>query len=213
MKNLIFVRRIFYMKNANKFFVFLLLSILLLSSCKSLRNHIREQQEASKRDSNFQVEETDKSTNNNGETKSSKSFYSNYSQKLGVKLSGKEDPAFIKEITTWLGTPYLYGGNTKGKGTDCSGMIQQVYLNVYGIKLERSALNMMNNVYLIDKKDLQCGDLIFFKTIGDKVSHVALYINENKFIHASSSRGVIVNDLDESYWKKHYYACGRIKKK
>ncbi len=201
------------MKKTVYFFVFLLLSIFLLNSCKSLRDHIREQQEASKKEQDFRIEESGETTNKNGKTTASNSFYSNYSKKLGVELSGKEDPDFISEISEWLGTPYLYGGSTKGKGTDCSGMIQQVYLSVYNIKLERSALNMMNNVYLIKKGELQCGDLIFFKTIGNKVSHVALYINDDKFIHASSSRGVVVNDLNETYWAKHYYACGRIKKK
>jgi lipoprotein Spr len=201
------------MKKTVYFFVFLLLSLFFLNSCKSLRDHIREQQEASKRDPSFRIEETDENSNDREESTTSNKFYSDYSKKLGVELSGKENPDFITEIYEWLGTPYQYGGKTKGKGTDCSGMIQQIYLSVYDMKLERSALNMMNNVYLIKKDDLQCGDLIFFKTIGNKVSHVALYINENKFIHASSSRGVVINHLDETYWKKHYYACGRIKKK
>jgi lipoprotein Spr len=191
-------------------FPFIFLS-LLISSCSSLREHIKEQQRASHNENNFEIESD--SDNNNASYTENKSFSQEYSKKLGIELSGKEDPKLIKEVYEWIGTPYLWGGITKGKGVDCSGMVMQIYLTVYNIKLERNALHMMNDVNIINKKDLKTGDLIFFKTMGDnKVSHVALYINDNKFVHASSSRGVMVNDLDETYYAKHYYKCGRVKK-
>jgi cell wall-associated NlpC family hydrolase len=199
------------MRMKNKIIFSLITLFFLISSCSSLREHIREQQRASHNEKNFEIE-SDTETNNNNT--GNKSFYEDYSQKLGIQLEGDEDPELIKEAYEWIGTPYLWGGITKGKGVDCSGMVMQIYLTVYNIKLERNALHMMNDVNIINKKDLKTGDLIFFKTMGDnKVSHVALYINDNKFVHASSSRGVMVNDLDESYYAKHYYTCGRVKRK
>ena len=66
----------------------------------------------------------------------------------------------------------------------------------------------MDNIIIIE---LRTGDLVFFKINNDKISHVGIYLKNNKFIHASSYRGVTVNDLDESYYKKYYYASGRVK--
>ncbi len=145
-----------------------------------------------------------------GNKQSDKDFYTYYSKKLGVNLSGKENKKLIKTISEWKGTPYKYGGTSKS-GTDCSGFVSSVYKTVYGKKLHRSSRDMYQyDVNKISKKNLKCGDLIFFKTSGKKVSHVGIYIADNKFIHAAS-KGVVVNDLDESYYKKTYYKSGRVK--
>ncbi len=145
-----------------------------------------------------------------GNKQSDKDFYTYYSKKLGVNLSGKENKKLIKTIAEWKGTPYKYGGTSKS-GTDCSGFVSSVYKTVYGKKLHRSSLDMYQyDVNKISKKNLKCGDLLFFKTSGKKVSHVGIYIADNKFIHAAS-KGVVVNDLDETYYKKTYYKSGRVK--
>ncbi len=145
-----------------------------------------------------------------GSVQKDKNFYAYYSKKLGVNLTGKEDKKLIKTMAEWKGTPYKYGGAGKS-GTDCSGFVSQVYKEVYGIKLHRSSRDMYkNDVKRISKNSLKCGDLIFFKTSGKKVSHVGIYIADNKFIHAAS-KGVVVNDLDNSYYKKTYYKSGRVK--
>ncbi len=145
-----------------------------------------------------------------GNKQSDKDFYTYYSKKLGVNLSGKENKKLIKTIAEWKGTPYKYGGTSKS-GTDCSGFVSSVYKTVYGKKLHRSSRDMYQyDVNKISKKNLKCGDLLFFKTSGKKVSHVGIYIADNKFIHAAS-KGVVVNDLDETYYKKTYYKSGRVK--
>lgn len=144
-----------------------------------------------------------------GNKQNDKDFYAYYSKKLGINLSGKENKKLIKIVAQWKGTPYKYGGTTKS-GTDCSGFVSSVYKEVYGKKLHRTSRDMYkNDVKRISKNNLKCGDLIFFKTSGKKVSHVAIYIADNKFIHAAS-KGVVVNDLDESYYKKTYYKSGRV---
>lgn len=139
-------------------------------------------------------------------------FYKKYSEILGVELTGKEDKKFIEAIAGWIGTPYLYGGTTK-KGVDCSGFVKAIYNDVYNMSLYRTANDIVKNCKMIDKKDLKTGDLIFFKIKSDKVTHVGIYLNNGKFIHASSSKGVIVSNLKDAYFTKYYYSGGRIIKK
>lgn len=142
----------------------------------------------------------------------SDNFYKEYSKKLGVDLIGNEDKQIITEISGWLNVPYKYGGKTK-EGTDCSGFTTAVYKNLYNIDLYRSSEDQLKNVDIIDKSNLREGDLLFFKISGDKVSHVAIYISKNKFIHASTKRGVVINDLTEEYYVKTFYKAGRVIKK
>ncbi len=146
-----------------------------------------------------------------GNKQGDKDFYAYYSKKLGINLTGKENKKLIKTVAEWKGTPYKYGG-TKKAGTDCSGFVSSVYREVYGKKLHRTSRDMYkHDVSKISKNNLKCGDLVFFKTSGKKVSHVGIYIADNKFIHAAS-KGVVVNDLNDSYYKKTYYKSGRVKK-
>jgi len=155
-----------------------------------------------------QISETSANEENN---KSEKRFYKHYSKKLGIELSGKEDKCFIKEIAEWLGTPYHFGGCSKS-GTDCSGFVYTVYKNIFNIFLYRQAEEMVKNTKPVEKINLKTSDLIFFKTSGDKISHVGIYIENNKFVHASSAKGVIISDLNEPYFIEHYYCAGRVKK-
>ncbi len=108
-----------------------------------------------------------------------------------------------------MGTPYKYGGFTK-QGTDCSGLVMSVYKEVYNINLYRSATDQLKNVTQITQKELETGDLVFFKISDNKVSHVGIYIGEHKFIHASTKRGVVINSLEEEYYKKYFFIGGRI---
>ena len=116
------------------------------------------------------------------------------------------------EVKSWIGTPYKYGGNNK-RGVDCSGFVVQVYKKVYGVSLQRSSdLIYEKNCEKIKKNDLQEGDLVFFSTgRSKKINHVGIYLKSDKFVHASSSRGVIVSDLDESYYVRTYVSSGRVK--
>jgi cell wall-associated NlpC family hydrolase len=139
-------------------------------------------------------------------------FYKEYSKKLGIDLIGNEDKQFIAEVAGWLNVPYKYGGKTK-EGTDCSGLSTAIYKNLYNIDLYRSSEDQLKNVTLIEKSEVKAGDLLFFKISGGKISHVGIYISKNKFIHASTKRGVVINDLNEDYYIKTFYKCGRVIKK
>jgi probable lipoprotein NlpC len=137
--------------------------------------------------------------------------YKMYSQKLGVKLQGNEDLSLLESMLAWKGTPYRYGGNTK-TGTDCSGFVSSIYKEVYGTKLERSSKDMIHDVKIVSKKDLKTGDILFFKLRGKGISHVGIYIADNKFIHAETRKGIVVTDLDKGYYAKGFYKAGRVKR-
>ena len=132
--------------------------------------------------------------------------------RLDIKLERKDNKKLYKELKRWLGTPYVYAGHTCGEGTDCSGMVMEVYLNVFNIKLQRNSAKILEqNCKPIGMDDLSEGDLVFFCTGGEgRVSHVGIYLKENKFVHASSSRGVVVDDLRQNYYTTHYYTAGRV---
>lgn len=109
----------------------------------------------------------------------------------------------------YKGIRYKYGGTTT-KGFDCSGYVQFVYKQL-GVKLDRSTSAMYSKGTSVKKANLQVGDLVFFKTTSAKVGHVGIYIGNNKFIHSSSSKGVIVTDInDKYYWGKRYVGAKRV---
>lgn len=117
-----------------------------------------------------------------------------------------------KEVESWLGTPYKYGGQTK-KGTDCSGLVVEIYRKIYGKKLYRSSYEIYEkNCEHIDKDELREGDLVFFITSkkGKRINHIGLYLKNNKFVHSTTKRGVIITDLSENYYKKRFVGAGRV---
>ena len=132
--------------------------------------------------------------------------------RLDIKLDRKDNKKLYKELKRWLGTPYVYAGHTCGVGTDCSGMVMEVYQEVYGIKVHRNTAKMLEqNCQPIDLDDLREGDLVFFITSSDgHVSHVGIYLKDNKFVHASSSRGVAVDDLRQNYYATHFHTAARV---
>ena len=132
--------------------------------------------------------------------------------RLDIKLGRHDNKKLYKELKRWLGTPYVYAAHTCGEGTDCSGMVMEVFLEVYGIKVHRNSAKMLEeNCRVIDLDDLREGDLVFFCTNGDdRVSHVGIYLKDNKFVHASSSRGVAVDDLRQNYYATHFHAAARV---
>lgn len=136
--------------------------------------------------------------------------YDDEPEVAGEKSSDKER-RLVDAARRWLGTPYRYGGNDR-KGIDCSGFTCAVFKEVTGIKLPRSAREQADFCRRIDRRDLRVGDLVFFtsKGGGSRINHVAIFIGNNKIIHATSSQGVAVSDLDERYWSSHFHRCGRV---
>lgn len=117
----------------------------------------------------------------------------------------------ISEANKWLGTPYRYGGNTRS-GVDCSGFVLQVYNNALDIKLPRNSAKQYEFCSQVKPSDLIAGDLVFFATSrgSSGVSHVGLYVGDGKMIHASSSKGVIVTNITDDYYKRTFVGAGRV---
>ena len=114
----------------------------------------------------------------------------------------------VKQVDEWLGTRYRLGGSTKS-GIDCSALMQALFTSIYGISLPRTAREQFQVSTRISREDIKEGDLIFFNTTGG-VSHVGLYIQNNKFVHASSTGGVTISDLDEDYWSRKFIGVRRV---
>ena len=141
--------------------------------------------------------------------------YDYLSRKLNVKVTSKDRRhlEFYEASARWIGTPYRYGGFSR-KGIDCSGLVVKIYQSVYGKGLERSSAGILDtNCRRIKKSNLKPGDLVFFATGKSKrrVSHVGIFIKDGKFIHSSTSRGVIISDLDESYYRRTFVAAGEVR--
>lgn len=118
--------------------------------------------------------------------------------------------ALIREALSWIGTPYVYGGESK-EGADCSGFVMMTYKNALGIKLPRTSADQGEFVESVDKNKLEIGDLVFFRTgSSDRVSHVGIYVGDGKFIHASSTKGVMISDLDMKYFAERYHHSGKV---
>ena len=136
------------------------------------------------------------------------------SARLGVRVTESDYRYLYAEAADWLGTPHRIGGTTK-RSVDCSGFACVMYRKVYGKQLRRSSADILKyNCRKIGRADLREGDLVFFYTgKGRKKTpnHVGIYLKNGTFVHASTSRGVIVSDLNEPYYLRTWLTGGRVK--
>ena len=135
--------------------------------------------------------------------------------RLGLDIGPRDNHALYLEAARWIGTPYRNGGQSL-RGTDCSGFVRQVYQKVYGIELPRSTAQQVQEGKRVSRRKLREGDLVFFhngarRKRKRRVNHVGIYLKDDRFIHASTSRGVMVSRLSEAYWDEHWLRGGRAK--
>jgi len=135
-----------------------------------------------------------------------------YSIQMDIAVEEMNNIPLLQKIDEWWGTPYLYGGSSK-RGVDCSYFTLDVMNAIYNTNLKRTAAEQYTQSEKIDWTDLKEGDLIFFKTDASRsITHVGIYMTNNKFVHASTSQGVTISDLSEPYWQKRLYSLGRVPK-
>ena len=114
----------------------------------------------------------------------------------------------LKTAAQYKGVPYVFGGTTPN-GFDCSGYVQYVFAK-NGIRLTRTADTQALEGKFVSKKNLKPGDLVFFTTYEPGASHVGIYAGNNQFWNATSSRGIMLSNLNDSYWGPRYYTARRI---
>lgn len=132
-----------------------------------------------------------------------------YAVLLEEEVESLPNLALLRAADAWYGVPYRYGGNGR-TGIDCSAFTMAVYLTAYGVQLPRVSRDQYKLCRKISTTELNAGDLLFFRTSGRGVSHVGIYLGNNKFIHASTSQGVTVSDLYDPYFLKRFIGAGRL---
>jgi lipoprotein Spr len=131
-----------------------------------------------------------------------------YAVLLDIEVEKLNNRKLIEYVHQWWGVPYRIGGNSM-EGIDCSGFVKGIAAEAYGLTLPRTSREQADQSNEISKDQLKEGDLVFFSQ-GRSISHVGMYISNNKFVHASTSMGVVISDLDEPYWKRRFVRAGRI---
>lgn len=126
----------------------------------------------------------------------------------------RSNPAWVKEVLysqydQWKTVKYRSGGMSRD-GVDCSGFVFLTYDTRLGLKLPRSTDGQSTLGMAVAPKDLVAGDLVFFKT-GRATRHVGIYLEDGKFLHASTEKGVMISRLDDPYWAKNYWKAVRLK--
>lgn len=169
----------------------LILAGLTLSSCGMLKRgtspwEVRAKKEA---ESAMAVTRSPNTANLSGDDK---------------KIAGALDVAY----KDWKGVPYILGG-TSYKGIDCSAFMQVVFEDYFELKLPRTTREQMKVGSSVRKNRIKTGDMVFFKT-GRDTYHVGVMINNEQFLHASTSRGVTISALRSQYWENVYLTTRRI---
>lgn len=114
----------------------------------------------------------------------------------------------MDQYADWKGVRYRLGGNTK-RGIDCSSFVQRTFREQFGLELPRATWQQSKVGKAVPRGQLRTGDLVLFRA-GSTGRHVGIYIGNNQFVHASTSGGVMISSLDDSYWKSRYNTARRV---
>jgi lipoprotein Spr len=115
----------------------------------------------------------------------------------------------LATIDKWWGTKYCMGGSTDNC-IDCSAFTQILLRDVWSVNLPRTSQEQYSFAEKIELEDIREGDLVFFNTSGRDISHVGVYLLNNKFVHAATSGGVMISDLNDKYWQPKFRGAGRV---
>lgn len=133
-----------------------------------------------------------------------------YAALLDVSEREIKNEKLYRFVDEWMGVPYKNAGMSKS-GVDCSGFTVLLQKEIFSRSVPRIAKNMADNIKRKYEEDLEEGDLVFFDFGGQKFSHVGVYLKNNRFVHASTSKGVIVSNLKDAWYYKYFSRGGSIK--
>lgn len=115
--------------------------------------------------------------------------------------------ALYDQFGEWRGVPYRHGGLSKN-GVDCSGLVYLTFRDRFGIQLPRNTKDLARTGTTVKPNERQSGDLVMFR-INRGLNHVGIYLEDGRFMHASTSSGVMISSLNDGYWQKHYWKTVR----
>jgi len=129
-----------------------------------------------------------------------------------VGVNTKQSSNVLSRAVNVLGTPYRWGGSSPSKGFDCSGLVKYAFNDVAAVDLPRTSNAMAaGHGQKVDRKDLKPGDLLFFKLKSRQVNHVAIYLGNDRFIHAPRrGKSVSIDTLKKPFWDKNYVIAKRV---
>ncbi|WP_026042500.1 bifunctional murein DD-endopeptidase/murein LD-carboxypeptidase [Pantoea sp. A4] len=114
----------------------------------------------------------------------------------------------MEQYADWKGVRYRLGGDTK-RGIDCSAFVQRTFREQFGLDLPRSTSEQQDTGREVSRGKLRPGDLVLFRA-GSTGRHVGIYLGNDNFVHASTSNGVMISNLNDSYWKNRYREARRV---
>jgi len=135
------------------------------------------------------------------------------SQSLPVAaMSPQQSSDVLSRAVNVLGTPYRWGGSSPSKGFDCSGLVKYAFNDIDEVDLPRTSNAMAQGHGIkVDRNDLKPGDLIFFNIKSRRVNHVAIYLGNDRFIHAPrTGKRVSIDTLNKPYWRSRYVVAKRV---
>ena len=132
-----------------------------------------------------------------------------YPQPVGPAIAAGDIESRLRaEASRWRGTPHRMGG-TDLNGVDCSGLVQKIYQDLFGIQMPRTARQQAARGIGVGRQELEPGDLVFFRPPGKK-DHVGIYLGQGEFVHTSAKKGVMISRMELDYWRKYYWMARRI---
>jgi len=208
------------MKKRVLVYILFVTTFFSLQSCVS--NYVVSNNQTYKTDAKFASLNIQPVVNNNTPSKTQKVLAAISNTSADIKRSAIENAIkhsntidnILSEAESYLGTPYRYGGTSRS-GIDCSAFVLSVFGAAAGMNLPRVAAEQSQEGDSVDKTELQKGDLVFFSHRGSRISHVGIVEEvtvdgQVKFIHAATSKGVMVSSLDDNYWGPKFKFAKRI---
>lgn len=129
-----------------------------------------------------------------------------------ASIAAKQSSSVLSRAVNVLGTPYRWGGSSPSKGFDCSGLVKYAFNDVAHVNLPRTSSAMaQGHGVKVARADLKPGDLLFFNIKSRRVNHVAIYLGNDRFIHAPRrGKNVMIDSLKKPYWNQHYVVAKRV---